>query len=127
MTTGPETQLFHSLPARLAEVAFRHGAEAAWRKEEAKEVIAVASSNGFATIGIEIWLPGKVGPWIPMPYFYGWTAPESDISDWREYCSRLNREAAEYIEHFTWDPLDLEHQAIDPLFNLTFASRDPAT
>lgn len=112
--------------AVLDIAAFRSGDEAAWKKAEAREVISIATSLGLAVIGIEVWLPGQDGPVIPIPFFYSWTAREVDLSDWNDYRSSVNALAAEYVENFAWDTSDVNHQAFEPLFNLTFSSREPS-
>jgi hypothetical protein len=112
------------LPQHLQRAAFRAGAEAAWGRAAALEVIRVLSSAHLVVCGVEIWLVAAGASRIPSPIIYGWTAPSLRSGEgWDDYVERTNRLAGEYAEAFAWDESDRRHASENPLFNLEIISR----
>lgn len=56
-----------SLPPRLLAAGFRAGEELAWPRVEALEVIDWLARQGYVVEGVEVWLPAREGPEIPIP------------------------------------------------------------
>ena len=103
----------------MANAYLSQSGEPAWCKDDALQVIRWATSLEVAVIGIEVWLPTLPGPTIPMPYFYSFDCEPAEGEGWFEFVNRANKEAADYVDGFDWDPNDTKHFGTQPFFNIT--------
>ena len=55
-------------PSELANAAFVHSNEAAWRPSLAAASVEWFGAHGYAVLGTELWLP-QHGPIHSLPYF----------------------------------------------------------
>jgi hypothetical protein len=97
------------IPPEVRSRAYQSGLEFAWQRDDAIRVVEVLKSR-FLVIGVDIWLPTVPGPTIPTPFIYDW-----DLE--REKRSPIG--AAEFIRNFQWAEEDVDHQGLEPYFNLT--------
>src|SRR5438128_11917329 len=99
------------LPDDLQKRAIFLANEAAWQRDDARDVIDILSNQGLAVLGIELWIPEE-----GVPRVIGWSTYNVECSgDWDDYV-RANAEHA---------LRDLEKpSADDVLFNLTWISQD---
>lgn len=112
------------LPESLKQRAYCAGEEAAWGKQDAKNVIEYFETKGVVVDGIEVWLPTEPGPTIPTPFIYTWTAEEQATHQtWGQYVAECNESAKRYIDTFQWDQEDTVHKRLDPYFNLLLDSK----
>lgn len=101
------------LPAELMKVAYRAGAEFAWRKKEAIEVLGYLLSGGYVVLGVDVWLATRPGPTIPTPFVYDWSIDnQQEVS------------AIDFVRNFQWDPADRSHGGLEPSFNITAMRAD---
>jgi hypothetical protein len=115
------------LPDEIRALAYRAGAEAAWPRDTAIEVIEHLTAKDAAVEGLEIWLPTVPGPTIPMPFVYVWTVGERVAGeDWSGFVRRANASAVDYITNFAWDQADTGHHGMEPYFNLSILTEREA-
>jgi hypothetical protein len=103
----------------MASAYLSQDGEAAWCKEDVLQVIRWATASKLAVFGVEVWLPTKPGPTIPMPFFYSFDCKPSKGETWLEFVNRANKGAIDYVKGFQWDPEDTKHLEKQPFFNLT--------
>ncbi|HTI44729.1 MAG TPA: hypothetical protein VL462_00025 [Candidatus Nitrosotalea sp.] len=114
----PDLAWENLLPAHLKRLAYKAGAELAWKRSDAIEVLKFLSDNGYILLGIDIWLATQPGPTIPQPFVYDWSL---------ETTSSANRQqvtAIDFVREFEWDPADKSHREREPYFNITAIRKD---
>ena len=105
-----------------ANAYFARNGEAAWARDDALRVIRWAAEIRLPVLGVEIWIPTTPGPTIPTPFFYTFGSKPIQGESKAQFENRANREAADYVQSFEWDPQDTTHHGIEPFFNITFGT-----
>jgi hypothetical protein len=117
-----------NFPQQLAAAAFVNGEEAAWEQEHCLIAIDWFSQNGYAILGLELWLPAgggihtAISTKAGLELFASSCDPVKDET-WENYVQRSSREAASHIASFSWPENSLEPQR-PVYFNLCWADRE---
>jgi len=84
-------------PAALADEAFVHSGEAAWRPPQAVQAINWLCAHGYAVLGTEVWLPQ--GKFIQsVPYFQN--VDRNVGEEWNSFVTRAAAETVAYVKAF---------------------------
>lgn len=95
------------LPNDLQEQAIILSGEPAWPKKPVRDVILHLSSNGYAVLGLEVWLPEG-----DVPKVVGWSEYNiEDFENWNDYVSKNQRSALDDLNKLPDG---------DELYNLTW-------
>src|SRR5262249_1370913 len=117
-TMGPDVKWDTVLPPELWKMAYEAGAEFAWKRKEAIEVLNILSGNGYVVLGVGVWLATRPGPTIPTPFVYDWSLDSAASPN------RKQQSATDFVRNFQWDIEDTSNQGKEPYFNITAMRRD---
>ena len=102
----PSDLLPPSFPAELAQKAFLSRREVAWSPDHAVLAIEWFGSNGYATLGTELWVvqAGRIQS-LPlgtdgMRGVYGNTVSRHQGESWKAFVARSMAETCAYLETF---------------------------
>jgi hypothetical protein len=114
------------MPEPLVATAFVNGDEAAWEQSRCGEVIAWLHDNGYAILGIELWLlkDGTISTFINTSsgqVLFCTSCDPVRNEYWDDYVRRSAQLATENIAAFRWPEDALE--TYRPYFNLSWADR----
>ena len=97
-------------PSELAVAAFRAGDEAAWPSMLAAAAVEWFSTNGYATLGTELWVLGGANiQTLPigvsgMREVHGNTVKRESEEAWSSFVARAAAETRAYLQLFNpWD------------------------
>ncbi len=100
------------LPTSLTSRAFKaSNGELAFNRADAIAVAEWLADKGYEILGVEVWIPSKSGPIIPMPICYTWDSRAALLR------GGADSTAAEYIRTFQWDENDVHFKGKEPYFN----------
>ena len=106
------------LPPELLKDAFVVGAEAAWPRAQALEVIRHLADQGVVLLGGEVWFRG---PRVPRVLPYTWDVTDRQPGEsHRDHVERARKEAVEAMARFPGPRGMLVPGDQEPLFNLAF-------
>jgi hypothetical protein len=117
-----------NLPERLSATAFLNGEDVAWEQKDCANAIDWLSQNGYAILGIELWLiiDGGIRSSIRTKSgaaIYVTSCDPRERESWKSYVERSARDAAEKISAFHW-PTDSVESPSPVYFNLCWADRE---
>ena len=117
-----------SLPERLRSIAFVNGDDLAWKQKDCADAINWLSQNGYAILGIELWLIEDGGIRTAIRTKSGseihvTSCDPRERESWQCYVERSARDAAEKISAFRW-PTDSVESPRPAYFNLSWADRE---
>ena len=115
-----------SLPEPLSACAFVCGEDLAWEQKDCADAINWLHKNGYAILGIELWLIAESGIRTAVrtksgPAMYVTSCDPVKGESWDSYVERSIQEAAEKISSFKW-PEDSLEPAL-PVYFLCWADR----
>ncbi|MGH9742997.1 MAG: hypothetical protein ACRD51_11680, partial [Candidatus Acidiferrum sp.] len=115
------------IPEELARTAFHNGEEMAWQQGGCAVVIEWLRSSGYATLGMELWLPDSDGIRTAINTkagnaIYCMACDPGEGEPWKEYVERSATATAQSIASFRW-PEDSLEPPRPVYFNITWASR----
>ncbi len=117
-----------NLPKPLSASAFVNGEDLAWEQKDCANTIDWLRKNGYAILGIELWLIEESGirtaiRTISGPAIFVTNCNPVKGETWDSYVERSARDATENISVFRW-PEDSLESPRPVYFNLCWADRD---
>ena len=115
-------------PERLSATAFVNGEDLAWEQKDCANALDWLRKNGYAILGIELWLIEESGIRTAIrtksgPAMYLTSCDPVKGESWDSYVERSAQDAAEKISSFHWPEDSLESRR-SVYFNLCWADRD---
>jgi hypothetical protein len=117
-----------NLPESLSATAFVNGEDVAWEQKDCVSAIDWLRRNGFAILGIELWLIENGGIRTAIrtksgPALYVADCDPVNGESWDSYVERSARDAVERISSFHW-PEDSLEPPRPVYFSLCWADRE---
>jgi hypothetical protein len=116
------------LPEQLSASAFVNGEDVAWEQKDCTSAVDWLCKNGYAILGIELWLIEESAIRTSIqtksgPVIFVTNCDPARGESWNSYVERSARDAAEKITSFHW-PEDSLESPRPVYFNLCWAGRD---
>jgi hypothetical protein len=120
--------ILKGLPEQLTASAFVNGEDLAWEQKDCANALDWLRKNGYAILGIELWLIGESGIRTAIrtksgPAIYVTNCDPVKGESWESFVERSARDAAEKISSFHW-PEDSLESSRPVFFNFCWADRD---
>jgi hypothetical protein len=114
-----------NLPEPLSATVFVNGEDVAWEQKDCANAIEWLCQNGYAILGIELWLIEESGIRTAIrtksgPTLYVTSCDPVKGESWDSYVERSARDATEKINQFHWPDDSLESPR-PVYFNLCWA------
>ena len=116
--------LWESLPSNLRDAAYRSASEVAWIRQDALSVVEFLHEQGYAVLGVDIWIPTGTSPTVPEAVC-DLDSSRLPSEVWHTYVERSYGQAKKFISTFEFDEDDrAKYKVVAPLFNVWAETQD---